>query len=188
MISRAMVLTSAFLVSGSLPCIAADGKPKERGTSGLRDSIAPAKAARSQGEALRLCRREDLPALVGADKVLVETASWAGATKAAITNVADLKALRAALTIEEVPPSGGETWATLTWLKGESVIRKAWVYDYGEWGFERPSVNWTIGRSKALVVFLKKHLTTAGPASRARLPQSSPSRQEPAARESPQTR
>jgi len=133
------------------------------GIAGVLAMLAVIPACSEDARAVRLARQKDLPALNEADKVVIQTAEWAGSKEVAITDAADLKQLRAALVAEETTPSGGETWATLTWLKGETVIRKIWVFDYGEWGFERPppSTSWTIGQSEELVTIIKKHLATA---------------------------
>ena len=120
-------------------------------------------ACSDDARAVRLARQKDLPALNEADKVVIQTAEWAGSKEVAITGAADLKQLRAALVAEETTPSAGMTWATLTWLKGETAIRKIWVFEDGEWGFERPppSTSWTIGQSEELAAIIKKLLATA---------------------------
>lgn len=114
-----------------------------------------------QGIARRTTQQEDLPALDAADKVVIQMAPWAGAEEVTITNAAHLKQLRSALIVQQIDPSAGETWATLTWISGEKTIRKIWVYDYGEWGFEQPSTSWTIGTNEELVTIIKQHLTAA---------------------------
>ena len=110
-------------------------------------------ACSDDARAARLARQKDLPALDGADKVVVRTELWAGAQEVTITDSADLTRLRAAMIVEETTPSAGETWATLTWLKGATVIRRMWVFDYGEWGFGR-----SVGHSPELVALIRKHL------------------------------
>ncbi|MHC5021067.1 MAG: hypothetical protein ACYTGX_13340, partial [Planctomycetota bacterium] len=67
----------------------------------------------------------------------------------------ELAAVRAALAVADVPPSGGETWATLQWFTGESKVREIWVYGDGEWGVHRPGVSWTLGRSAALITAIQ---------------------------------
>lgn len=133
------------------------------------DRVAAVKPATNQRTALRMAQQEDIPALDAADKIVIQTAPWAGAKEVAITSAAHLKQLRSALIVKETPPSGGETWATLTWMNGERTIREIWVFDYGEWGFERPSTSWTIGHNGELVAIINKHLstTTEGKANKA---------------------
>jgi hypothetical protein len=125
------------------------------GVAGAIAAIAVIPACSDDARAVRLARQKDMPALNEADKVVIQTASWAGSKEVAITGASDLKQLRAALIVEETTPSAGEMWATLTWLKGDNVIRKIWVYEDGEWGFER-----SIGQSEELVAIIKKHLAT----------------------------
>ena len=127
------------------------------GIAGVLAMLAVIPACSEDARAVRLARQKDLPALNEADKVVVQTAQWAGAKEVTITGPANLNELRAALVAEATTPSAGMTWATLTWLKGETVVGKIWVYDYGEWGFER-----SCGQSDELVTIIQKHLA-AGP-------------------------
>jgi hypothetical protein len=132
--------------------------------------IAGVKPAASQSAARRMAWQEDIPALDVADKLVIKTAPWAGAKEVTITSPIHLKELRSELIVTKMPPSGGMTWATLDWMKGERVIRQMWVFDYGEWGFERPSMSWTIGHNPELVTIIMKHLAaiTDGVSSRMR--------------------
>jgi hypothetical protein len=106
-----------------------------------------------------MARKEDLPALASADRIVIRTAPWAGAKEVTITDAAVLKQLRSALTVKHISPSGGKTWATLTWMNVDKKLREVWVFKYGEWGFERPSTSWTIGRNAELVAIIRKALT-----------------------------
>ena len=126
------------------------------GIAGVIIVLAVIPGCSDDARAVRLARQKDLPALNEANKVVVQTAEWAGSKEVAITDAADLKQLRAALIAEETTPSAGLTWATLTWFKGETVVGKIWVFDYGEWGFDR-----SVGQSEELVAIIKKHLATA---------------------------
>jgi hypothetical protein len=126
------------------------------GIAGVIIVLAVIPACSDDARAVRLARQKDIPALNEVDKVVIQTAEWAGSKEVAITDAADLKELRAVLIAEETTPSAGMEWATLTWLKGETVIRKIWVYQDGEWGFER-----SVGQSDELVAIIKKHLATA---------------------------
>ena len=38
------------------------------------------------------------------------------------------------------------------------MLRRAWVFKGGEWGFERPGTKWTTGREAALWKVIRKHL------------------------------
>ena len=125
--------------------------------------ITGAKAAASQREALRLSEEEDIPAIAAADRIVIQTAFWAGAKQVTITDQASLKELRSTLTVRETIPSAGEVWASIRWFKGEKEIREIWVYDYGEWGFRRPNTGWTIGNNRDLVAAIKTHLASAIP-------------------------
>ncbi len=118
----------------------------------------PARAADTQKEALRLAANEDLPAVKRANRVTA-TLVRDSAKERTITDPEVLKAILAALTVKETPPSGGVTWAKVTWLAGDSVIRQAWVYEDGEWGFERPGTAWTVGESPALAKLLRQLVT-----------------------------
>lgn len=111
---------------------------------------------------LRTARRVDIPALEEADRVVIQPEPWAKAKTVTLTGAADMRQLRSALTVEAVAPSAGETWVTLTWMNGERVIRKIWVYDYGEWGFKWPAMSGPIGRTEELVAVIKGHLTASG--------------------------
>ena len=111
-----------------------------------------------QRAALRAARQQDLPALDAADRVVIHREAWAGEKELTITNAADLKRLRSALVLRATEPSGGEVWATLTWLKGGETIRRAWVFDYGEWGF-LGSNQWTMGRNEEIAAIIKNRLS-----------------------------
>lgn len=141
------------------------------------DTAAPedhkaAKPAQTQGEALRLAREQDLPAIRQADRLVIKMASWAGSKQVVVRNPPWLAKINSALVLRQVSPSGGENWAALTWYKGDKEIRAAWVFNYGEWGFERPSTDWTLGRNQALVKVIRealaepKHRPAGKPATR----------------------
>jgi len=146
---------SAVVIAAMLGCM------NQNSSSASGHRFAAVKAAANQRTALRMAQQEDLPALAAADKIVIRTAPWAGAKEVTITGAARLKQLRSALTVKETPPSGGKTWATLTWMTGERTIREVWLFNYGEWGFERPSTSWTIGHNAELVAIIKKWLNEA---------------------------
>lgn len=117
--------------------------------------VPPAKEAKNQAAAVRLAIKVDMPLLEEADRMVIETAGWAGSRKLVVTEREALARIKAALVVSKTPPSGGETWCTLTWQKAEKHIRTIWCYDYGEWGFERPSVDWTTGTNPKLTQIVR---------------------------------
>ena len=133
--------------------LAAGGCRTELRTPAVNDP--PAKAADTQKEAIRLATGEDLPALRRATRLTVTLGARGAAKDLTVVDPDVLNAVLSAMTVKETPPSGGMTWATLTWLAGDAVIRRAWVYEDGEWGFERPGTAWTTGESQALSKLLK---------------------------------
>ena len=53
-------------------------------------------------------------------------------------------------------PHAGITAYTLRFYKGDTALRSLWVFDYGEWGVERPTqTSWTCGFSHALAKAIK---------------------------------
>lgn len=108
--------------------------------------VAPAKTVASQKEAVALARYADIPALDNADCVVISC----GEDRVTVTDLKRILALKKALAVEAVPPSGGETWATVEWFRGDAPLRAVWVYEYGEWGFVRPGVSYTTGRSDSI--------------------------------------
>jgi hypothetical protein len=113
-----------------------------------------------QAEAIDEARKVDLPLLEEADKVVVEEVpSRAGTGRRVTLKKADeIKELRQALKPSETPPTGGKIAATITFYRGESALRKVWVFEGGEWGFERPGTKWTTGREATLWGVIQKHL------------------------------
>jgi len=138
-------------------CLLSSGcAPKNTASS---PSDAPIEGAGNQAAAVRLAKNVDIPALEKADSVIIETAVWAGSKNLVVTDHETLTRIRAALVVSETPPSGGETWCTLTWQRNGEDIRKIWVYKYGEWGFDRPSVDWTTGTNPKLPKILRDLLS-----------------------------
>ncbi|MHC5021873.1 MAG: hypothetical protein ACYTGX_17540, partial [Planctomycetota bacterium] len=76
------------------------------GGGGGGASAAVASAA-SQSDALALARDSDLPAIATADRLVITVATGQTAETGA---AGELAAVRAALAVADVPPSGGETW------------------------------------------------------------------------------
>jgi hypothetical protein len=121
--------------------------------------IPAVKAAVDQDEAIRLAREMDLPALEKADRVVIEEAKIRrDGRRVTLADADDIKGLRKTLKPSEVPPSGGITAATLLFYRGTVLIRKVWVFEGGEWGFERPGTSWTTGREADLWEGIRKHL------------------------------
>lgn len=114
-----------------------------------------AKSAATQDQALALAKSADLPALAAADRVVIAGADGGQVT---LDGQKAIQSLRAALTLRPAPPSAGETAATLSFYRGEELLREVWVYDGGEWGFNRPGTNWTCGVSQPLWRFVQKRL------------------------------
>ena len=79
-----------------------------------------------------------------------------GGERVILATAESVAEMRKALTREGRPPSGGLKAATLTFRQGDVVLRKVWVYDGGEWGFERPGTSWTTGASPELWGLVKK--------------------------------
>ena len=122
--------------------------------------IPPPEAAETQADALKLARAADLPAMAKADRAVIEAVR--GGKKVTVTDKA-LDKLRAALVVKDTPPSGGKTAWTITFYRGEKVVRKVWVYSYGEWGVERPKgASWTLGTNAALAELIERLVQGAG--------------------------
>ncbi|MCX5663048.1 MAG: hypothetical protein NTW19_25475 [Planctomycetota bacterium] len=130
--------------------------------------VGPVKPAKDQADAIRLTQQEDLPAVDSAEWAAIKSARpRAGEKQTIIAGAAGLKALRATLVVRDVPPSAGENWALVTWYREEKPIRTIWVFESGEWGFERPTTSHTVGKSPELAALLARHLA-AGNASGAK--------------------
>jgi hypothetical protein len=129
---------------------------------GKKDSqeVPATKVVDDQAEAIDEARKVDLPLLEKADKVVIEEmAKPEGKGRRVTLKKADeLKEIREALKPSKTPPSGGRTAVTLTFYHGENILRKVWVFERGEWGFERPGTSWTTGREAALWRAVQKHL------------------------------
>jgi hypothetical protein len=123
------------------------------------DEIPAVKKVSNQSGAIREAQKVDLPLLEKVDKVVIEEAKRGGGGKRITLDKADdIKELRQALKARGVPPSGGVTAATVSFYRGEGLLRKIWVFEGGEWGFERPGTSWTTGREGNLWKVIQKHL------------------------------
>jgi hypothetical protein len=100
-----------------------------------------------QGEALREAEAVDLPALARADRVAID---WPTGKRVTLANPRLVDSIRRALRPRLVPPSGGMVAATLRFYHDDELIRTVWVYEGGEWGFERPGTSWATGSDAEL--------------------------------------
>src|SRR5262245_54129676 len=140
-----------LLVIGLL--LAAGGLSELRGQEKKAGPEVPRpKSVGDQAEAIDEARKVDLPLLEKADKVVIEEVDKPGAKgrRVSLKKADEVKELREALKPSKSPPSAGITAATITFYQGESILRKVWVFERGEWGFERPGTSWTTGREAAL--------------------------------------
>lgn len=115
------------------------------------------KAVADQAEAIRQAKAVDIPALEKANRVGFESSM----TKEFVPSSADprvVDSFRKALHPKEVPPSGGEVAAKVSFFHDDDLIRRIWVYEGGEWGFERPGTRWTTGADAELWRLVKSRL------------------------------
>jgi hypothetical protein len=122
------------------------------------EEIPSVQAAKDQEDALRLAREIDLPVLGRADKVVIEEAPRRGGRRLTLENPNDIKVLREALKPTGGPETGGMNAVTICFFRKNELIRKIWVFEGGEWGFERPSVSHTTGHEASLWMILEEHL------------------------------
>jgi hypothetical protein len=122
------------------------------------EDIPEVKKVDDQSDAIREARRVDLPLLAKADKVVIEEAKHAGGRRATLSKREQIRELTRALKPRAVSPSGGRTAATLRFYRGDKLLRKVWVFEGGEWGFDRPGTSWTTGRDKDLWKAIEKRL------------------------------
>jgi hypothetical protein len=120
----------------------------------VRELPTPAIAVRDQEFARHAARELDLPALDLTDRVTIEPAGKSD--RIILTTPESIAEMKRALKPTDVPPSGGLKAATLTFSRGDDILRKVWVYEGGEWGFERPGTSWTVGSSPELWAQIKK--------------------------------
>jgi hypothetical protein len=134
--------------------------PGARGEGDQEGKDVPAvKKVGDQDAALGEAREVDLLLLKRSDKVVIEESRRGGkGRRVTLDRAEDVKELRQALKVRSVPPSGGVTAATLSFYRGGHLLRKVWVFEGGEWGFERPGTSWTTGRDGGLWKVVAKHL------------------------------
>lgn len=123
-------------------------------------AVPQAEAAFDQGDAVRLARRVDLPLLATADRVVIDEHKPGGERGGRVTldRPEAVAELRQALRPRQVPPAGGTTAATLTFYRGGHLLRTVWVFEGGEWGFERPGTSYTTGADPDLWQLVRWHL------------------------------
>ena len=122
------------------------------------EEIPPVQAAKDQEDALRLARQIDLPLLAKADKVIIDQAPRRGRRRLTLENPDNIKTLREALKPSGGPETGGMNAVTISFFRKAELIRKIWVFEGGEWGFERPSVSHTTGHEANLWMIIQEHL------------------------------
>ncbi len=139
-----MLLASGTLVAGG----------DERATSEA-EAIQPAKAAKTQEEAITLAKEDDLPAIARANKVVIEQFFDDGqhfdkAKEITVEDQDTLKKIREALAVEDVEASFGEMKYRLHFYLGDVLIRDIYVFLYGEWGIFREGRDWALGCNEDL--------------------------------------
>ena len=101
---------------------------------------------------MQLAREVDIPAVKKADRVVIEEGGSPSGDGKRVTldDAPGIEVLSRGLAPTVVLPSGGKLAATLSFYRGETLLRKIWVYQGGEWGFDRPGTDWTTGLSPEL--------------------------------------
>jgi hypothetical protein len=136
-------MTSAIAISFPIiACLACSSSRRDDDSA----DIPAIKAVADQNEAIRLARDVDLPILEKADRVVLEeSAIDRGHRRVILEDEDDIKRLRKSLKPRDVPPSGGMVALRLSFFRGKVPLREVWVFEGGEWGFERPGTSWTTG-------------------------------------------
>ena len=106
------------------------------------------KMVKDQAEAIREAKAVDLPALAEANRICIESKD--GESRIILKDPKSVESYRRALRPSETPPSAGKVAATLLFYRDDELIRKVWVCEGGEWGFERPGTSWTTGSDAEL--------------------------------------
>ncbi len=131
-------LLPARVISGCSSPVSQDGDQAE---------IPAAKDAKDQAEAIRLARQTDIPAAKRADRLVIQEAGVpiGGGKRVTIDSAEEVGDLSRAQKPKAVPAGGGMTAATFSSYRGDRLIRSIWVFEGGEWGFDRPGTDWTTG-------------------------------------------
>ena len=118
-----------------------------------------ARAVKDRAASVREAKDVDLPALAGADRIVVEPIPKG--YRRDLRNPRDVQKFVQALKPIEEPAQGGDLAATLWFYRGDQLLRKVWVREGGEWGFERPKASWTTGADPELWRLVKARLGRA---------------------------
>jgi hypothetical protein len=147
---------AGFVVGMANPALTPDAQGGDKKGGG---EIPAVKKVDSQNDAIEQARKVDLPLLEKADKVVIARPMRGGqGRQVTLTRAAAIKELRQALKPAQRDPSAGKTAATITFYRGKRVLRTVWVFEGGEWGFERPGTSWTTGKQAGLWKAVQKHL------------------------------
>jgi hypothetical protein len=134
---------TALWVADVLPISGRKGRP-----------IQPLKPAASQAEAIKLAKKEDLPTIEHATKVIVRLVVngwWSFRNERTIESEAMLKQIREAMTICETGQSARDLRARLEFYRGDRLLRIVDVSTDGQWGIMRPNHHfYVVGRNRGL--------------------------------------
>lgn len=129
------------------------------------DAIEPVKAAATRAEAVKLAQDEDLPAIAKATKAVIKYFDVVKMEthEATIESATALKSIRGALTLTQDEPAGGAIKPyTLTFYRGDEVVRIVSVHVDGKWGIQRPGTYWILGTNDGLTKLLDQLLAQNG--------------------------
>jgi hypothetical protein len=115
-----------------------------------------AKAVRDYAEAISEAAAVDLPALAMANRISIESAT--SGSRLIVTSPKPVESVWRALRPRRAAPGMGVLAATLSFFRDDELIRKVWVNEGGEWGFERPGTSWTTGSDAELWRLVKPRL------------------------------
>jgi len=116
--------------------------------------IQPLKRAASLEEAIKLAKKEDLPTIDHATKVVVKLVVngwWSFRNERTIESEAVLRQMRGAMTVCETGQSASGLRARLEFYRGDRLLRMVNVYADGQWGIVRPNHHFhVVGCSRRL--------------------------------------
>jgi hypothetical protein len=144
-------IVGVLVFGAAAPALGADEPVKA-------EDIPAVRKVDDQSDAIREARRVDLPLLDRADRVVIEESKQAGGRRVTLTKRERIREVVRALKTRAVAPSGGLTAVTLRFYPDGRLLRKAWVFEGGEWGFERPGTSWTTGRERELWKVIQRRL------------------------------
>ncbi|MDR3619507.1 MAG: sigma-70 family RNA polymerase sigma factor [Paludisphaera borealis] len=122
-----------------------------------------ARAVKNRAEAVREAKDVDLPALEKADRIAID--SLANGSRMSVSNARSSREFVRALKPGGRPVDDGKPAATLWFYRGDKLLRKVWVREGGEWGFERPGASWTTGADSELWRLVDQRLPKSLPIS-----------------------